>query len=113
LATAEQEVDESERGAGSETWDDMVRLQSEGVYPAAFAAVKSPALMLHGAEDPHPGRMIRASLQPYMPQLEYRERARCGHYPWLEKATRDEFFSVLRNWLSDAMTPSGPPAKTS
>jgi pimeloyl-ACP methyl ester carboxylesterase len=113
LATAEQEVDESEPGAGSETWDDMVRLQNEGVYPAAFAAVKSPALMLHGAEDPHPGRMIRASLQPYMPQLEYREWARCGHYPWLENATRDEFFSVLRNWLSDAMTPSRPRAKTS
>ena len=77
----------------------MVRLQNEGVYPAAFAAIKSPVLMLHGAVDPHPGEMIRASLAPYIPQLEYREWDRCGHYPWLEKATRTEFFSVLRNWL--------------
>ena len=103
LATTEQEIDESEPGCGESTWEDMVRLQNEGVYPAAFAAIKSPVLMLHGAADPHPGEMIRASLAPYLPQLEYREWERCGHYPWLEKATHDEFFSVLRNWLPNRL----------
>jgi pimeloyl-ACP methyl ester carboxylesterase len=103
LATTDHEIDESEPGASSETWDDMVRLQNEGVYPAAFAAIKSPVLMLHGAVDPHPGEMIRASLAPYIPQLEYREWERCGHYPWLEKSTRDEFFSVLRDWLANRL----------
>jgi pimeloyl-ACP methyl ester carboxylesterase len=104
LATTEQEIDESEPGCGESTWDDMVRLQNEGVYPSAFAAIKSPVLMLHGAVDPHPGQMIRASLAPYIPQLEYFEWQRCGHYPWLEKATHDEFFSVLRNWLTNQRT---------
>lgn len=82
-----------------ETWDDMLRLQSEGVYPAAFAAIQSPVLMLHGTFDPHPGQMIRASLEPYLPQLEYREWKQCGHYPWLERSVREEFFAVLREWL--------------
>lgn len=82
-----------------ETWDDMLRLQAGGAYPAAFASIRVPVLMLHGSFDPHPGGMIRASLQPYMPQLEYREFDRCGHYPWLEKAVSDEFFEVLRDWL--------------
>ena len=103
LATTDQEIDESEPGANIETWNDMVRLQEEGVYPAAFAAIKSPVLMLHGAADPHPGEMIRASLAPYIPQLEYREWDRCGHYPWLEKATREEFFSALRKWLTERL----------
>ena len=103
LATTDQEIDESEPGTSSETWDDMVRLQNEGVYPSSFAAIKSPVLMLHGAQDPHPGEMIRASLAPYIPQLEYREWERCGHYPWLEKSTHSEFFSVLRNWLADRL----------
>jgi pimeloyl-ACP methyl ester carboxylesterase len=103
LATTDQEIDESEPGANSETWDDMVRLQGKGVYPAAFAAIKSPVLMLHGAADPHPGAMIRASLAPHIPQLEYREWARCGHYPWLEKATREEFFSITRKWLAERL----------
>jgi pimeloyl-ACP methyl ester carboxylesterase len=104
LATTDQEIDESETGCGESTWDDMVRLQNEGVYPSSFAAIKSPVLMLHGAVDPHPGEMIRTSLAPYIPQLEYREWERCGHYPWLEKATHDEFFSALRTWLTNQLS---------
>lgn len=83
-----------------ESWGDMVRLQAEGVYPAAFAAVRAPVLMLHGAEDPHPGAMIRDSLAPWLPQLTYREWPACGHYPWLERAVREEFFERLERWLA-------------
>jgi pimeloyl-ACP methyl ester carboxylesterase len=85
--------------AQEETWNDMIRLQEEEVYPAAFAAIKAPVIMLHGAEDPHPGRMIHRGLQVYLPQIEYREWERCGHYPWLEREVRDEFFQVMRDWL--------------
>jgi len=94
--------------AREETWADMLRLQDAGVYPAAFAAINTPVLMLHGTFDPHPGQMIRASLEPYLPQLEYREWERCGHSPWLEKAVRDEFFAVLREWLSQHLTEDAP-----
>ena len=48
-----------------ESWEDMLRLQDECKYPAGFAAIDVPVLMLHGAFDPHPGQMIRASLEPY------------------------------------------------
>jgi pimeloyl-ACP methyl ester carboxylesterase len=85
--------------AHTETWEDMVRLQDAGVYPAAFAAITLPVLMLHGTYDPHPGQMIRASLAPFLPQWEYREWEHCGHYPWGEQFVRDEF-AVLRKWLA-------------
>ncbi len=94
---------EGERGDARghrETWDDMLRLQAEGVYPAAFAAIDVPVLMMHGIVDPHPGRLIRASLEPYLPSMEYREWERCGHYPWLEDAVRERFVAVLRDWLA-------------
>jgi len=101
--------------AHTETWDDMVRLQEEGVYPEAFAAIRSPVLMLHGAYDPHPGRMILASFAPYLPRIEYREWEQCGHRPWAEKHVREEFFASLRNWLAMKMEgsrdyPSPPPS---
>lgn len=86
--------------AHTETWNDMLRLQEAGVYPAAFSVIKSPVLMLHGSYDPHPGQMIRASLKPYLPQLEYRQWERCGHSPWVEKFVRDEFFTVMNEWLA-------------
>jgi pimeloyl-ACP methyl ester carboxylesterase len=54
-------------GAYRQTWNDMLRLQAAGVYPAAFSAIDLPVLMLHGAEDPHPGALIRASLEPLRP----------------------------------------------
>jgi len=83
-----------------ETWGDMLHLQAEGAYPAAFAAISSPVLMLHGAADPHPGEMIRDSLTPSIPHLEYHEWRRCGHYPWLERDVKDDFFEVLSGWLN-------------
>lgn len=110
LVTTDMEVEACDARAHHETWEDMLRLQEEGVYPTAFAVIDAPVLMLHGAVDPHPGRMIRASLKPHLPQLEYREWERCGHYPWLERAVRDEFFAVLREWLARHFTEGAPAA---
>ncbi|RMH22398.1 MAG: alpha/beta hydrolase [Acidobacteria bacterium] len=103
LATTDLELGPCDARGHHETWDDMLRLQAEGVYPAAFAAIAAPVLMLHGAADPHPGRLIRSSLAPYLPQLAYHELERCGHYPWLERAAGEEFFAVLRRWLELAI----------
>ena len=89
--------------AHTQTWLDMLRLQNEGVYPQAFDAIDCPVLMLHGDEDPPSGEMIRDSLRPYLPQLEYISWANCGHYPWLEKAARDDFYRTLIDWLGKQM----------
>jgi len=83
-----------------ETWSDMMRLQAEGVYPAVFTAVTGPVLMVHGAGDPHPGRMIEKGLRAFIPHLEYRELDRCGHYPWLERGAREAFFRLVRERLA-------------
>lgn len=98
------EKDESEPfdlTAHDETWSDMRRLQDDGTYPNAFAAIESPVLMIHGQHDPHPGKMIRDSLLPFLPQLEYREFERCGHSPWIEKSSRERFFSAICEWLEE------------
>lgn len=93
------EEDKVDARAHHETWDDMLRLQTEGVYLVAFAAIKVPVLMVHGTFDPLPGRVIAEGLRPYLPQLDYRELDRCGHYPWLERAAANTFFSLVRDWL--------------
>ena len=104
LVSTVQELEGCDAGAHQETWADMVRLQREGVYPAAFAAIETPVIMVHGAVDPHPGPMIHASLKPHIPQLEYREWECCGHYPWLERAVHDEFYAVMGEWLARQFT---------
>ena len=82
-----------------ESWNDMLRLQAEGILPARFSAIKAPVLMLHGADDPHPGPMIFASLDPHVRHLEYHEIESCGHYPWLESKAGPEFEDSLLSWL--------------
>jgi pimeloyl-ACP methyl ester carboxylesterase len=106
LITTNMEDEGVDARAYQQTWQDMLRFQAEGLYPAAFASIKAPVLMLHGVFDPHPGRLIRANLESYLPQLEYREFESCGHYPWLEKSASEEFFSVLRNWLEHHLNKS-------
>ncbi len=100
LASSDLGLEACDARAYRESWEDMLRLQATGVFPAVFSAIDSPVLLLHGAADPHPGRMIRVSLEPHLPRLEVRELERCGHYPWLEKHARGEFFVVLRRWLA-------------
>ena len=85
--------------AFEESWADMLRLQEEGVYPAAFSAIRCPVLMIHGAGDPHPGRMTRDLLGPFIPGLQYVELPECGHFPWMEKRAREKFLSLLSGWL--------------
>jgi pimeloyl-ACP methyl ester carboxylesterase len=82
-----------------ETWTDMLRLQREGVYPAAFAAIRVPVLMIHGEVDPHPGTTIRDDLRTCIPHLEYVELAECGHSPWLERRARQRFYEVIDSWM--------------
>jgi pimeloyl-ACP methyl ester carboxylesterase len=84
-----------------ETWRDVLRRQAAGVEPQSFAAIRAPVLMLHGAEDPHPGEMIRDSLLPYIPRLEYVGIAHCGHEPWREGPGRAPFLAALRAWLRE------------
>jgi pimeloyl-ACP methyl ester carboxylesterase len=95
----DMKVDVLDAQAHEQTWADMVRLQRDGVYPAAFAAIDVPVLMLHGDVDPHPGSLIAEDLHRYIPHLEYRELAKCGHTPWLERQARDEFFASLEVWI--------------
>jgi pimeloyl-ACP methyl ester carboxylesterase len=52
LLASPLEDDHVDARAHNETWNDMVRLQAEGIYPAAFTAIRVPVLMIHGTYDP-------------------------------------------------------------
>ncbi len=99
LPAAQRSPREFDRKAFEETWNDMMHLQSEGVYPQAFAAVSCPVVMIHGEYDPHPGAKTARRLRSYIPHLEYRELQRCGHEPSVEKYARTEFYDFLESWL--------------
>ena len=100
LEDAGEEAVQVDAVAHEETWADMLRLQRTGTYPAAFGAIRAPVVMLHGAEDPHPGTLIRDDLKMQIPHLEYHEIPKCGHSPWLERQARQLFFETLTACLA-------------
>ena len=88
--------------AGHEqTWRDVLRRQAAGLEPQAFDAIEAQVLMVHGDDDPHPGTMIRDTLLPHIPQLEYVGIPRGGHEPWRERHGREPFLTALRAWLRE------------
>jgi len=98
-ADADDPIERFDPKGHHETWNDMVRLQESGVYPAGFASIECPVLMLHGSYDPHPGAMIRDGLKAHIPHLEYEEFDACGHHPWVEEHARQRFLVRARSWL--------------
>lgn len=100
LLPEEPDAIEVDAAGHRETWEDVLQRQARGVEPAAFSAITAPVLMLHGADDPHPGRETSETLRRVLPQLEYVELARCGHLPWRERFARERFFELLTAWLA-------------
>ena len=84
----------------TQTWNDMLALQTAGEYPQKFANICNKVTMLHGKQDPHPGAMIYKSLKPFISQLQYFELDKCGHIPWQEKQAKDEFAKTVRSVLT-------------
>ena len=100
---AEEEVGLPADAQGyDETWEDVKRLQREGIEPQAFTAITAPAVLIQGDRDPHPGRLIYTRLREYIPQLAFSEIADCGHTLWQERAGREPFLDRLTTWLSEA-----------
>lgn len=97
--TEETEEVAFDEAGHKETWADMLRLQADGTYPAAFARIEAPVVLIHGDQDSHPGRMIADSLRPHVARLTYMELERCGHYPWVERHASAAFFHVLKDAL--------------
>jgi len=86
-------------GANAETWNDVLRLQREGLEPQRFSRISCPVLMLHGYTDPHPGAATRDLLRRFIPHLQYVEFEKCGHEPWKEQHARRPFLVALLSWL--------------
>jgi len=78
-------------GANVETWNDVLRLQREGLEPQRFSRISCPVLMLHGNIDPHPGAATRDLLRRFIPHLQYVEFEKCGHEPWKEQHARHPY----------------------
>ena len=60
--------------------------------------ITCPTVAIHGDGDPHPAAKIK-SLSSKIKDFKFILLKNCGHYPWIEKQAKDEFYRVLRGEL--------------
>lgn len=83
-------------------WWDFVKLRDQpGYLRREFSKITVPAVVIHGAFDPHPMEGIRPFLESCLPQVRFHILPQCGHYPWIERQAKDRFYRILRSELRD------------
>jgi len=80
-------------------WEEAKKIRENGTLIDSIAHITCPVVALHGDFDPHPGNGVKIPLSRHIEDFRYVELKNCGHYPWMEKQAKNEFYSKLRKEL--------------
>lgn len=81
----------------SKVWPEFVVLRdTPGFLKNEFSKISQPTVVIHGEYDPHPIKGIRPFLESCLNNVRFHILPECGHYPWIERRARKQFFEILR-----------------
>ena len=72
---------------------------SNGTIPQCFKNISVPTLLIQGVDDPIPYREVAENLKNYLPKLQHSRFNKCGHFPWLEPASKVECVAAIVQFL--------------
>ena len=79
-------------------WEDFKVLRDEpGHLESKFIKLKIPVVNIHGEHDPHGFESIRSFLNKSLTNIKHYHLPNCGHYPWIERAAKDDFYQILNS----------------
>jgi pimeloyl-ACP methyl ester carboxylesterase len=76
-------------------WPQAAELRRSGQLLELGERIRCPVVAIHGDYDPHPAAGVKEPLGRVLKDFRFFLLANCGHYPWLERQARDEFYSIL------------------
>jgi pimeloyl-ACP methyl ester carboxylesterase len=80
----------------TKVWSDFVALRDQpGLLKREFSKIKVPTVVTHGEYDPHPIEGIRPFLEDCLENVRFNILPECGHYPWMERHAKEQFFNIL------------------
>lgn len=77
-------------------WEEASELRSSGRLLELGRRIRCPVVAIHGDYDPHPYEGVKIPLTRVIKDLRFILLEHCGHRPWVERAARDRFYSVLK-----------------
>jgi len=95
----EEEVLEFQYRVYRGVWEQASALRRSGELLEMGKRIQCPVIALHGDYDPHPPEGVREPLSRSLSDFRFILLAGCGHYPWLERTARREFFTILAGEL--------------
>ena len=80
-----------------QVWREASKLRSTGELLKLGVSIQCPVAAIHGDYDPHPAEGIKEPLSRVLRYFRFILLEQCGHYPWLERNARDNFYLTLRS----------------
>jgi pimeloyl-ACP methyl ester carboxylesterase len=77
-------------------WEEASEMRSSGRLLELGRKIRCPVVAIHGDYDPHPYEGVKEPLARVVKDFRFILLERCGHRPWVERAARDSFYSVLK-----------------
>jgi pimeloyl-ACP methyl ester carboxylesterase len=80
----------------SSVWAEAWALRKSGALLDLGKKIQCPVVAIHGDSDPHQAEGVRNPLSKVLKNFRFILLEKCGHFPWIERQAKDEFFKVLR-----------------
>jgi len=93
----DSEVLECQYNIYQNVWQQARELRSSGKLLKLGKRIQCPVVAIQGDYDPHLAEGIKESLSRVLKDFRFILFENCGHQPWIERAARDKFYSILRN----------------
>ncbi|MBC8276101.1 MAG: alpha/beta hydrolase [Chloroflexi bacterium] len=93
----DSEVLECQYDIYQNVWKQASELRSSGKLLELGKKIQCPVVAIHGDYDPHPSQGVKGPLSGVVKDFRFILLENCGHHPWLERAARDRFYSILKN----------------
>jgi pimeloyl-ACP methyl ester carboxylesterase len=80
-------------------WQEAAKLRRSGKLLELGKQIQCPVVAIHGDYDPHPAKGVQKPLAKVLDDFRFILLKNCGHKPWIERWTKDEFYRILNNEL--------------
>jgi pimeloyl-ACP methyl ester carboxylesterase len=76
-------------------WDEAEEMRRSGKLLMIGRQIRCPVVAIHGDYDPHPFQGVEEPLSHVVKEFKFILLKNCGHYPWIEREERNNFYDIL------------------
>jgi pimeloyl-ACP methyl ester carboxylesterase len=80
-------------------WNEAEELRRSGKLRALGKQIRCPVVAIHGDYDAHSAEGVKIPLSSVVKNFRFILLKDCGHRPWIERAAKDAFYTILKKEL--------------